>query len=191
MLRPLYNWVLRQAASPKAPWYLAVVSFAEASFFPIPPDVMLAPMVATRPDKAWRYAAICTLASVAGAALGWSIGYFLQDLGQQLLALFGHPNGLAEFRAVYDKVGAWVILLKGLTPIPFKLVTIASGLAQFNFPLFLALCAVTRGVRFFIEAALFRKFGPAILPVIERRLALFTVLFLVILVGGFLVLHYV
>lgn len=191
MLRPLYNWVLRQAASRQAPWYLAVVSFAEASFFPIPPDVMLAPMVATRPEKAWIYAAICTLASVAGAALGWSIGYYLQDLGQHLLALFGHPNGLNEFKAVYDKVGAWVILIKGLTPIPFKLVTIASGLAQFNFPLFLGLCALTRGVRFFVEAALFKRFGPAILPVIERRLLMFTLAFLVILAGGFLALRYI
>jgi membrane protein YqaA with SNARE-associated domain len=186
VIRKLYDWVMNQAAGRHAPWALAAVSFAESSFFPVPPDVMLAPMAAKRPERAYRYALICTLASVLGGILGYAIGYFAAPLGQKLLALLGHANSLAEFQALYAKVGLWIILVKGLTPIPYKLVTIASGLARFSFPIFVAASVVTRGGRFFLAAALLKRFGPSILPVIEKRLALFAALFVVLLVGGVL-----
>ena len=186
MLRRLYDWTMRHAGGPQAPWWLAVASFAEASFFPIPPDTMLAPMVLARPDRAWRYATICTLASVAGGAAGYAIGYFLDDVGRWLLSLMGHAGGLDSFRAWYDRWGVWVILIKGLTPIPYKLVTIASGLAAFSFPVFMVASVVTRGARFFLVAGLLKAFGPPIRDFVEKRLyavtgavALFIVLALV------------
>ncbi|MDP1966362.1 MAG: YqaA family protein, partial [Reyranella sp.] len=122
MLRRLYDWVMGLAASRHAPSALFAISFAESSFFPVPPDVMLAPMVLARPEKAWRYAGICTLASVLGGMLGYAIGYFLQDAALWLMSLSGHASGLADFRCWYDKWGVWVILIKGATPIPYKLV---------------------------------------------------------------------
>lgn len=184
MIRPLYNWVMRQAESRHAPKALFAVSFAESSFFPIPPDVMLAPMVVRRPDKAYWFAFLCTLASVLGGVLGYAIGYFLTDLGQWILAVTGHKGGLARFQEWYDQWGIWVILGKGLTPIPYKLVTIASGIAHFSFAMFMLGSVVTRGARFFLVAWALKQFGPHILPVIERRLTLFTILGLIVLVGG-------
>jgi membrane protein YqaA with SNARE-associated domain len=190
MLRRLYDWVMGLAASRHAPSALFAVSFAESSFFPVPPDVMLAPMVLARPDKAWRYAALCTLASVLGGCLGYAIGYYLQDAALWLMSLTGHAGGLAEFQCWYAEWGVWVILIKGLTPIPYKLVTIASGLAQFAFPVFIAASVVTRGARFFLVAAVVKKFGPAMLPVIERRLALFAGLAVALVVVGLVASHY-
>ena len=190
MLRRLYDWVMGLAASRHAPSALFAVSFAESSFFPVPPDVMLAPMVLARPEKAWRYATICTLASVLGGALGYAIGYFLQDFAMWLMSLSGHAKGLDQFRCWYNEWGVWVILIKGLTPIPYKLVTIASGLAQFAFPVFIAASVVTRGARFFLVAAVVKKFGPAMLPVVERRLALFAGLGVALIVICLVASHY-
>jgi membrane protein YqaA with SNARE-associated domain len=172
MLRRLYDAVLRLSASRHAVLALVIVSFAESSFFPVPPDVMLAPMTLTRPEKAWRYAAICTAASVIGGMLGYAIGFYLTGIGQWLLALVGHPEGVEVFRAWFAKWGIWVILIKGLTPIPYKLVTIASGLAHFSFFTFIMASVVTRGARFFLVAYGVKTFGPAMVPVIEKRLAL-------------------
>ncbi|MDG2530625.1 MULTISPECIES: YqaA family protein [Caulobacter] len=190
MLRRLYDWVMGLAASRHAPKSLFAVSFAESSFFPVPPDVMLAPMVLARPDRAWRYAAICTLASVLGGILGYAIGYFLTPVGQWMMAATGHAGGLAEFKCWYDKYGVWVILAKGLTPIPYKLVTIASGLAAFSFPMFIFASVVTRGARFFLVAFVVKKFGPALLPVIERRLALVAGGLILLLVIGLAASHF-
>lgn len=190
MLRRLYDWVMGLAASKHAPSALFAVSFAESSFFPVPPDVMLAPMVLARPEKAWRYAALCTLASVLGGCLGYAIGYYLQDLALWLMSLTGRPGGLAEFQCWYGKYGVWVILAKGLTPIPYKLVTIASGLAQFAFPVFVAASVVTRGARFFLVAWVVKKFGPAMMPVIEKRLALFAGLLVALVVVGLVASHF-
>ena len=183
MLRKLYDWVLTLAASRHAPWALAIVSFAESSFFPIPPDVMLAPMVAARPQRAWLFAAICTAASVVGGMLGYAIGVFLEPLGHSILAFFGHANGAQEFHDWFAKYGLGVILIKGLTPIPYKLVTISAGLARFNFFTFMWASVVTRGARFFIEATVLKFYGPAILKEVERRLALYTFLLLGVLIG--------
>lgn len=190
MLRPLYDAVLKLAGSRQAPIWLAVVSFAESSVFPIPPDVMLAPMVFARPERAWFYAAVATIASVIGGILGYSIGLFLQPVGHAILNFFGHGGDIETFRHWYDKWGVWVILGKGLTPLPFKIVTITSGFLKFNFPLFVAASVITRGGRFFIVAALIKKFGPQIQPTVERYLGWFTLAFLVLLIGGILALKF-
>ncbi|MDQ0465854.1 membrane protein YqaA with SNARE-associated domain [Caulobacter ginsengisoli] len=190
MLRRLYDWVMGLAASRHAQIALFVVAFAESSFFPIPPDVMLAPMVLARRELAWRYAAICTFASVLGGMLGYAIGYYLQDVAMGLMSLTGHAGGLAEFQCWYQKFGVWVILIKGLTPIPYKLVTIASGLAQFSFPVFVAASIATRGLRFFLVAWVVRKFGPAMMPVIERRLGMVAVGLILLIVIGLVASHF-
>lgn len=172
MLRPLYDWTLKQAAKPHAEKIMAGISFAESSFFPIPPDVMLAPMVLTRPEKAYRFALVCTLASVAGAILGYAIGFFLKDFAIWLLGLFGYTGHLDAFESFMATWGPWAILVKGLTPIPFKLVTIASGLGSLNIFIFVLCCAVTRGARFFLVAYLVKRFGPRAQAAIEKRINL-------------------
>ncbi|HLL59032.1 MAG TPA: YqaA family protein [Allosphingosinicella sp.] len=188
MFRGLYDWTLRLAGHRHAIRSMAGISFAESSFFPIPPDVMLVPMILARRDQAYLIAAVCTVSSVAGGALGYAIGYFLYDtLGQWLMNFYGMSDGIEQFRAWYDEWGAAIILVKGLTPIPFKLVTIASGFAAFNFPLFLITALITRGARFFIIAALLKRFGEPIQDFIERRLTLVGILFLMALAAGFAV----
>ena len=186
MFRGLYDWTLRLANHRHAMRSMAAVSFAESSFFPIPPDVMLVPMILARRDQAYLIATVCTIASVAGGLFGYAIGYFLYDsVGEWLIALYGLEEGAAEFRSWYAEWGAAIILVKGLTPIPFKLVTIASGLAAFNFPLFVLTALITRGARFFLIAALLKRYGAPIQDFIERRLNLVGTAFLVALAGGF------
>ncbi|MHA6720628.1 YqaA family protein [Sphingomonas sp. RS6] len=170
---------------------LAAVSFAESSFFPIPPDAMMIPMVIARRERAWTIAAVCTVASVLGAMLGYAIGYFLlESIGAWIIELYHMQNKVVQFQTTYAEYGAAIILLKGLTPIPFKLVTIASGIAKFNFALFVILCAVTRGARFFIIAALLKRYGAPVQAFIEQRLNLFAWGFLLLIVGGFVAVAY-
>jgi membrane protein YqaA with SNARE-associated domain len=190
MLHRLYARTLALAASPRAPLWLAVIAFAESSFFPIPPDVLLVPMALARPERAWRLAAICTVASVAGGALGYYIGYAVFDqLARPVIEFYGYGAKFAAFQAMYAQYGLWVILIKGLTPIPYKIVTIASGAARFDFLTFMAASIVTRGARFFIVAALLRLFGTQVRDFIERRLTLVTSAVAAGVVGGFLVLR--
>jgi membrane protein YqaA with SNARE-associated domain len=192
MLRPLYDWTMRRASGASAPRALAAVSFAEASFFPVPPDVLLVPMVLARRDRAWILAGICTLASVAGGVAGYAIGLFLlETIGVWLIALYGLQGGIEAFRDAYGEWGLWIILVKGLTPIPFKVVTIASGAARFDPVVFVLASLATRGARFFLVAALIRRFGAPIREVIERRLTLATTLLALVVVGGFVALRYV
>jgi membrane protein YqaA with SNARE-associated domain len=191
MLRSLYDWVIRLAGHPRAIPILGVVSFLESSFFPIPPDVMLVPMVLANRDKAFRIALVCTICSVLGGLLGYAIGYyFFETIGEWVVRTYGLQSGLATFRAGFAEYGIWIILIKGLTPIPYKLVTIASGAAHFDLFTFVWASIVTRGVRFFVVAALLWKFGEPIRAFIEKRLTLVTWLFLIALVGGFIVLRY-
>jgi len=184
MLRKLYDWVFALARSRHATPALAVVSFAESSFFPVPPDVMLAPMILARPEKAYFYAFVCTAASVLGGILGYAIGFYLTDLGLWLMSVLGHSDGLEEFQHWFDRWGLAVILIKGLTPVPYKLVTIASGLAGFSFPVFVAASVATRGGRFFLEAWILRRWGPAMLAQVEKRLAMWSIIGIVVLVGA-------
>ena len=191
MFRKLYDWVMRLAGTRQAPAALAAISFAESSFFPIPPDVMLAPMVLARRERAFLYAGICTAASVVGGMLGYAIGVYLAPVGHAILSLFGHPEGEAEFRHWFDQWGLWVILIKGATPIPYKLVTITAGLARFDLFTFVWASVLTRGLRFFAVAAILKYFGEAMLKEFERRLNLYSVLLLVLIVGGVVALKFI
>ena len=165
---------------------MGVVSFAESSFFPIPPDVMLVPMILANRQKAFTIALVCTICSVLGGLLGYAIGYyFFQTIGAWVVETYGLQAALVKFREEFARYGTWVILIKGLTPIPFKLVTIASGAAHFDLFTFVWASIVTRGLRFFLVAALLWKFGEPIRAFIEKRLTLVTSLFVIALVGGF------
>jgi membrane protein YqaA with SNARE-associated domain len=187
MLRRWYDRTIDLASKPHAMWALGAVSFAESSFFPVPPDALLIPMTLARPDRGWTIAAVCTVSSVLGGMLGYAIGYFLYEtLGVWLIDLYGMQNGYEQFKLAYAHWGLWIILIKGLTPIPYKLVTIASGAAQFDFGIFLAASIATRGVRFFAEVALLKVFGPSIRHFVEKYLTLVATAFVVILVGGFI-----
>ena len=188
MLRRLYDWCVDTAGKPHAAWVLGAVSFAESSFFPVPPDIMLIPMSLARPERAWFFATICTLTSVAGGLLGYFIGAALYDtVGLWLIHLYGYGDKVETFRAGYAHYGALIILLKGLTPVPYKLVTITSGFAGFNLPLFVILSLITRGARFFVEAFLLNRYGGRARTIIEKRLGLWTGLAAVGVVIGFIV----
>jgi membrane protein YqaA with SNARE-associated domain len=192
MIRSLYDWVIRLAAHPRAIPALGIVSFLESSVFPIPPDVMLIPMVLANRAKAFTIAAVCTVASVLVGMLGYAIGYyFFETLGEWVVRTYHMENGLAAFRAGFEKWGIWIILIKGLTPIPYKLVTIASGAAHFDLFTFVWASIVTRGARFFLVAALLWKFGEPIRTFVEKRLTLLTWLFLIALIGGFVAFRYI
>jgi membrane protein YqaA with SNARE-associated domain len=191
MMRRAYAWTMRTAAHEKAPHALFWVSFAESSFFPIPPDVMLIPMVLAARAMAWTYAAIATVGSVIGGIGGYAIGFFLYEtLGRWLIDAYGLGPQFEAYRAAYQEWGLWIILIKGLTPIPYKLVTIASGAAAFDFWVFIAASIVTRAGRFFLVAGLLYWLGEPIRDFIERRLTLVLTTFLVALVGGFVVVRY-
>jgi len=186
MLRPLYDWILRQAEKPYAEWILFAMAFAEASFFPIPPDVLLLPMAIARRDRAWRLAAVCTAGSVLGGLLGYGIGYYaMATLGQWIVDTYHLQKAFQTFSEEFNKWGVIIILVKGLTPIPFKLVTIASGVAGLNLLAFTLACFVTRGVRFFIVSALVRKFGEPIKVFIEKYLTWVAFGVLIAIILGF------
>jgi membrane protein YqaA with SNARE-associated domain len=170
---------------------LAAVSFAESSFFPVPPDVVLVPMCLARPEKARSYALVCTIASVLGGLLGYAIGALLYDtLGKWLISIYGYGDSVEAFRSAYAQWGAWIILIKGLTPIPYKVVTIASGFAGYDLFMFTLLSLITRGARFFLVAELLRHYGEPIRDFIEERLTLVTTGFLGIVIGGFILAKY-
>ena len=191
MLRRLYHRVLALAGSRRAGLWLALISFAESSFFPVPPDALLVPMVLARPDRAWRLAFVCTTASVAGGALGYLIGYALFDvLALPILHAYHYEGAFAAFQARFAEWGLWIILIKGLTPIPYKIVAIACGAARFNFLVFMLASIATRGARFFIVAALLRRYGEPVREFIDRRLTLVTSATAAVVVGGFLALKF-
>ena len=192
MIRALYDWTMRLASHKRATSAMFAVSFAESSVFPIPPDVMLVPMVLARRDKAWWLAAVCTVASVSGGLLGYAIGYFLfESLGQWLIGLYGHGDKVTRAQEWFQEYGGWIVAAKGLTPFPFKVITITSGLAHLDIWVFLAASVVSRAPRFFLVAALLRAYGDPIRAFIEKRLTLVTMTFLALLVGGFLLIEVV
>jgi membrane protein YqaA with SNARE-associated domain len=191
MLRRLYDWTMGLAARPAAVWWLGAVSFIESSFFPIPPDVMLIPIVlAARQRWVW-IATVCTVASVLGGFLGYAIGLFLfESIGQTILKAYGLGNKFEDLRLLFDQYGAWIILIKGMTPIPYKLITIAAGVFKFDLATFAICSIVTRGLRFFLVAALLWWVGEPIRQFIETRLTLVTTVFVIALVGGFVVIKW-
>jgi membrane protein YqaA with SNARE-associated domain len=192
MLRALYDKVLELGAHRNAPWALSGVSFLESSVFPIPPDVMLIPMVLADRAKAWVFAAIATVSSVLGGALGYAIGYFLFELvGQPILGFYGYTEAFSNFASRYNDYGAWIVFVAGVTPFPYKVITIASGATQLNFVVFMVASIAARGLRFFLVSGLLYWFGPPIRDFIEERLGLVTAVFLVLLIGGFVLVKYV
>ena len=191
MLKRLYEWTMSLAARPRAKLWLAIVAFVESSFFLIPADVLFVPMALARPMRAYRLALIATTFSVLGGIMGYAIGYyFFETIGEWVVKTYGLQSGLAAFRSGFEEYGIWIILIKGLTPIPYKLVTIASGAAHFDLFTFVWASIVTRGARFFLVAALLWKFGEPIRAFIEERLTLLTWLFLIALIGGFVAFRY-
>lgn len=192
MLRRAYDKTMELAAHRNAPWALAGVSFIESSVFPIPPDVMLIPMVLAERRKAWLYAAICTVSSVLGGVFGYLIGYFLfETLGQSILSFYGYMDAFESFAQRYNEYGAWIVFIAGVTPFPYKVITIASGVTQLNFLVFMLASVAARGLRFFVVAGLLYWFGPPIKKFIEDYLGILSVLFVVLLIGGFVLIKYV
>lgn len=192
MFARLYDWTMKQAAGRRAVPALAGISFAESSFFPIPPDVMLVPMCLADRARAFHFAMVCTVSSVAGGVFGYAIGYFLfESIGRAIVDLYGLKTGFDAYQQAFAKWGLWIILIKGLTPIPYKVVTIASGVAAFDPLVFVAASIVTRGARFYLEAALLWRYGAPIRAFIERRFNQLTWIFLIVLVGGFAVIRFV
>ena len=192
MLRGIYDWTMRMAGHRHAGSALFGVSFVESSFFPIPPDVMLVPMVLAQRAKAWLYAAIATVGSVIGGFFGYVIGFFLFDqVAKPLLSFYGYLDKFSTFAAQYNDYGAWIVLFAGVTPFPYKVITIASGATGLSLPIFAVASLVARGLRFYIVAALLYWFGPPIQAFIEKRLGLVLTVFLVLLFGGFVAIKYV
>jgi len=191
MLRSLYDWTLDKAEHPRALWILAIFSFAESSFFPIPPDVLLIPMVLAARPKAWRIALVCSIASVCGGIFGYYIGYALFDtVGQPIIDFYHMQEKFIWFQATYNEYGAIIVGLAGFTPIPYKVFTIASGLTQLDLTTFIIASAVSRTARFFLVAALLWKYGVPIRRFIEKRLGLLSLLFFTMLMGSFIALKY-
>ncbi len=191
MLRRLYNWVMTMSGHRNALWALAAVSFIESSIFPIPPDVMLIPMVLAARQKAWRIALVCTVSSVIGGMLGYAIGYYaFEAVGKPLLELYGYTDKFADFRETYNEWGAWAVFIAGVTPFPYKVITIVSGLTALDVRIFIVASILARGIRFYVVAGLLWWYGEPIRVLIEKRLGLLTILFCVLLVGGFVVLKY-
>jgi len=192
MLRRLYDWTMSLASGPKAEPMLAGVAFAESSFFPIPPDILLIPMVLAKRMWAWRYAAVATAASVIGGIAGYLIGMFLfEAMARPLLRFYGYEAQFAEFATLYNDWGIWIVLFAGVTPFPYKVITIASGATGLNLPIFILASIVARGARFFIVAALLYWVGPPIRTFIEKRLGLVFTVFMVLLIGGFVAARFI
>jgi len=192
MLRRFYDWVMKLAEGPRALPALAIISFVESSFFPIPPDVLLVPMILAARHRAFVFAFVCTLASVVGGYVGYAIGYYaFEALARPILEFYHAMPRYEEFKVFFDKYGAIGIIGKGLTPFPYKIVTIASGAFHFDLTTFGISSFISRSLRFFLEAILLWHYGDPIRDFIERRLALVTTAFLIILVGGFILISYI
>ena len=192
MLRGLYDWTMGLAGHRHALWALAVVSFVESSMFPIPPDVLLIPMVLAAREKAWKIAAVCTVASVLGGLAGYAIGALLfETVGRPILEFYGKTDVFLEFQDAYNEWGAWIVAGAGVTPFPYKVITIASGVTGLSLVVFTVASVLSRGARFFVVAALLWKFGPTLRDFIERRLGLMFTIFFVSLVGGFVLIRFV
>ena len=191
MLRTLYDRIIALSERPAAPWWLFGIAFIEASVFPVPPDALLIPMALATPRRAWTFAAITTAGSVLGGALGYAIGYLLfARLALPIIQFYHYGDAFAAFQQKFAQYGLWVILIKGLTPIPYKIVTIAAGAAAYNFWAFMGASLITRGARFFLEAALLHRFGEPARAFIDKRLGLVTGLVAAGIIGGFLIIKF-
>ncbi|MFK7940177.1 MAG: YqaA family protein [Roseovarius sp.] len=191
MLRRIYDWTLRMADHPQALWVLAMVAFIESSVFPIPPDVLMIPMILARPNRAWLIALVALTASVLGGLLGYAIGALAFDqIGQPILESLGKADRMAEFSDRFNDMGFWAVLTAGITPFPYKVITIMSGWTGMPLVTFIATSILARGLRFFLVAGLLWKFGTPVRDFIEKRLGLVTIAFVVLLFGGFYLIKY-
>ena len=191
MIKRLYDWTLAMADHPRAIWVLALVAFVESSVFPIPPDVLMIPMILAAPHRAWKIAGVALLASVAGGMLGYAIGAFAYEtIGQPILAAMGKADAMEAFNTRFNDFGFWAVLAAGVTPFPYKVITIMSGWTAMPFATFMATSVLARGLRFFIVAALLYKYGAPVREFIEKRLALMFALFLIFFFGGFYALKF-
>jgi len=187
MIRRLYEWTLYLAEKPNALWFLFIIAFLESSVFPIPPDVMIVPMALAVRKNAWRIATLATLGSTLGAVFGYCIGMFLFDaVGRPLIAFYGYNENFSNFQTLYDQWGIWLVLLAGVSPIPFKVITIASGVLSLDIILFVIAAAIGRGSRFYLEALLLWKFGESIKAFLERYLTIAITAFIILFFLGFL-----
>lgn len=191
MLHSLYYWTLSIARSRHALWGLAAVAFVQSSIFPIPPDVLMIAMIIATPSRAFLIAGVATAASVAGAVAGYAIGFgAFETIGRPVLAFYGLESYFAAFAARYNDWGAWVVLVAGVSPFPFKVITILSGATQLSLPVFVIASLIARALRFFVLAALLWHYGTSISDFIERRLGLVFTVFCVLLIGGFMLVRY-
>ena len=191
MVRKVYDWMLAMSASPNAMWFLALVAFAESSFFPIPPDIMLIPMVLAMPAKAWRIAAVATVSSVLGGYFGYGIGVFFFDLiAKPILSFYGYMQQFDVFKDYYHQFGAWIVFGAGITPFPYKVITIASGVVHLDLVTFTIASVIARGMRFYLVAWLLKKYGAPMKIFIEKHLGMLSILFLILLIGGFVAIKY-
>ena len=192
MLRRLYNWTMGLAGHRHALWALAIVSFAESSIFPIPPDILMIPMLLARPNRAFLIASVCLIASVLGGIAGYAIGaLFYDQIGAPILAALGKADAMAEFNTRFNDLGFWPVLIAGLTPFPYKVITIMSGWTGLPLGTFIVTSIIARGIRFFVIAALLRQFGAPLRDFIERRLGLMFTVFIIILLGGFYAVRFI
>ncbi len=191
MLRSLYDWTIRLADHPRALWALAFVAFVESSVFPIPPDVLMIPMILARPSRAWLIATVALVASVLGGMLGYAIGaFFYESLGQPILEAMGKGHAMEEFNQRFNDFGFWAVLTAGVTPFPYKVITIMSGWTGMPLGTFVATSILARALRFYIVAGLLWGFGEPIRDFIEKRLGLVFTLFILLLTGGFMVVRF-
>ena len=193
LLRKLYDWTLEKSKDPKAPWFLAIISFSESSFFPIPPDIILIPMVIAKRAKAWSFAFICTISSVLGGVAGYFIGYFFYlTIGEFIIDLYSYQNEYSDFKSKYEgEIWLWFVFFAGLTPFPFKIITIASGALKINMISFVAIALVSRGLRFYLVATLLKFFGNYIKEYIDKYFNILTFVFFILLIGGFIFFKYI
>lgn len=191
MIRRLYDWTLSLAAHPRALWALAAIAFVESSVFPIPPDILMIPMIIAAPSRAFLIAAVATASSVLGGLAGYAIGALLfESVGAPVLEFYGKTESMAAFNARFNEWGAWAVLIAGVTPFPYKVITIMSGWTGLSLGVFAVASVVARGLRFFVLAGLLWKFGPPIRIFVERYLGWVFTAFLALLIGGFYVLRF-
>ena len=190
-VKVVYDYMLDLSARPNAMFFLFLVAFAESSFFPIPPDIMIIPMVLAMPQKAWRIAGLATVASVAGGYFGYAIGvYFFDLIAKPILTFYGYMHQFDVFKDYYHEWGAWIVFGAGITPFPYKVITIASGVVELNLATFTIASVIARGMRFYLVAWLLKKYGAPMKVFIEKNLGILSVLFLILLIGGFVAIKY-
>jgi len=193
LFRKLYDWTLEKSKDPKAPWFLAIISFVESSFFPIPPDIILIPMIIAKRAKAWFFAFICTISSVLGGVAGYLIGYFFYlTIGEFIIEFYSYQSEYSDFQTKYEgEIWLWFVFFAGLTPFPFKIITIASGALKINMISFVAIALVSRGLRFYLVATLLKFFGNYIKEYIDKYFNILTFVFFILLIGGFIFFKYI